>query len=324
MKKTFTFVIAIVFTGLLLPLSSCEREPAADLRPTRQGAARVGTQSLAEIVINSPVHTLLEAAVIRAGLAGTLSNPGDFTVFAPTDDAFRAAGFPNEAAINSAPIPALRRILGYHVIPGNRFFSDIFPEVEVGFNTLISPQFHVTRRGMGVTVNGIPVAQADVLASNGVIHILNSVLLPPAGNIVEVAAGNPNLTYLVAAVQRASQGSVDVQRVLGTTPLLTVFAPTNQAFIDAGFATIDAIRAADPAVLTNILTYHVLGQQVYSPNVPNNADVPTLNGATLRTTVSGSGVQVKGRSNAMASNVVIANVPTLNGVVHVIDRVLLP
>lgn len=322
MKKITNLLWAALASIALLPMNACQNEPAATVKPT--GAARIGSQSIAEIVINSPVHNLLEAAVIRAGFAGTLSGGGDFTVFAPTDDAFRAAGFPDVNAINSAPIPALQRVLGYHVIAGNRFFAELFPEVEVAYTPLITTRFYVTRRGENVSVNGIPVTQGNLYASNGVIHVVNSVLLPPAGNIVEVAASNPNLTYLVAAVQRASQGSVDVQRVLGTTPLLTVFAPTNQAFIEAGFPTIESIRAANPAVLTTILTYHVLGQQVFSPNVPNNANVPTVQGGTVRTTVSGGGVQVQGRGNTTPSNVVIANVNTLNGVVHVIDRVLLP
>jgi uncharacterized surface protein with fasciclin (FAS1) repeats len=323
MKKLLTLLTAFLIAVLMLPMSSCDTEPAGNVQPVT-GQARVGSQSIAEIVINSPVHTLLEAAVIRAGYAATLSGAGDFTVFAPTDDAFRAAGLGDVNAINNAPIATLQRILGYHVIAGNRFFADLFPEVEVAYTPLITTQFYVTRQGMNVSVNGIPVAQGNIYANNGVVHVINSVLLPPAGNIVEVAASNPNLTYLVAAVQRASQGSVDVQRVLGTTPLLTVFAPTNQAFMDAGFPTIESIRAADPATLTTILTYHVLGQQVFANNVPNNANVPTLNGGTVRTTVAGRGVQVQGRSNNQPSNVVIANVNTLNGVVHVIDRVLLP
>lgn len=322
MKYASNLIKAAFLSVLLLPMSGCQNEPAGDVRPT--GAARIGSQSIADIVINSPVHNLLEAAVIRAGFAGALSGGGDFTVFAPTDDAFRAAGFGDVNAINNAPIATLQRILGYHVIGGNRFFADLFPEVEVGYTPLITTQFFVTRRGASVNVNGIPVAQGNLYATNGVIHVINSVLLPPAGNIVEVAASNPNLTYLVAAVQRASQGSVDVQRVLATTPLLTVFAPTNQAFMDAGFPTIESIRAANPGVLTNILTYHVLGQQVFSNNVPNNANVPTVQGGTVRTTTNGGGVQVQGRGNNVASNVVAANVNTLNGVVHVIDRVLLP
>lgn len=325
----FSLVGSTVAALLLLALSGCQNQADAP-QPIRQnGAARVVTgQTATQIVVNSPVHTLLEAAVIRAGLADALSG-GTLTLFAPTDDAFRRAGFADENAIRNASVPALTRILLYHVIGGNSFESQFIPEAQVGFQTLQGEEFLITRAGGAVSVNGIAVTQADLIATNGVVHVIDRVLMPPMGNVVETAVGNPSLTYLVAAVVRASQGSVDVVRFLGTTPRLTVFAPTNQAFIDAGFPTIASIQAADPAVLTRILTYHVVAvpqfRQFFSANLVNGA-VPTVQGGTVMIGLGSgpTGVTVKGVSNAMPSNVVIPDVNTLNGVVHVIDRVLLP
>ncbi len=314
---------------LLLALSGCQNQAVAPQPIRSTAAARVLTgQTATQIVVNSPVHTLLEAAVIRAGLADALSS-GTLTLFAPTDDAFRRAGFADENAIRNASVPALTRILLYHVIGGNSFESQFIPEAQVGFKTLQGEEFLITRSGGNVSVNGIRVTQADLIATNGVVHVIDRVLMPPMGNVVETAVANPNLTYLVAAVVRATQGPVDVMRFLGTTPRLTVFAPTNQAFIDAGFPTIASIQAADPAVLTRILTYHVVAvpqfRQFFSANLVNGP-VPTVQSGNVMIALGSgpAGVTVKGISNAAPSNVVIPDVNTLNGVVHVIDRVLLP
>ena len=142
--------------------------------------------------------------------------------------------------------------------------------------------------------------------------------MPPTGNIVETAQGNPNFTYLVAAVVRANLAAT----LSGAGPF-TVFAPTNQAFIAAGFPTIASIQAADPAVLTGILTYHVVGARVFSSDLTEGLKPTTVNGGTVTITLTG-GAKVKGNKNQTASSVTQANLVTTNGVIHVIDQVLLP
>ena len=122
---------------------------------------------------------------------------------------------------------------------------------------------------------------------------------------------------------RASQGSTNVAAALSGAGPLTVFAPTNQAFINAGFPTIESINAADPAALTSILTYHVVAARVFSCNLVDNAEVTTLNGGKLTIKLAG-GAKVKGSSNSGPSNIVITDLVATNGVVHVIDQVLLP
>ncbi|RIV23911.1 fasciclin domain-containing protein [Fibrisoma montanum] len=322
----------VAWAALALPaltFMSCQDQLAEGPQPASRKGARVGVEtgvSATQIVVNSADHTLLEAAVIRAGLANALST-GTLTLFAPTDAAFQRAGFADVNAINSADINVLTRILLYHVIGGWSFEAELFPMRQTGFTTLQGGQFLVTRSNTGVSVNGIRVTQGNLFATNGVVHVIDRVLMPPMGNVVETAIANPNLSYLVAAVLRASQGPVNVLQVLGTTPNLTVFAPTNQAFINAGFPTIQSIQTADPAVLTKILTYHVVAvpqfSQFFSANLASG-NVPTIQGGNVGVTVSGGGVTVKGFSNPSASNVVIPDVATINGVVHVIDQVLLP
>lgn len=274
-------------------------------------------KTITEVVVDGDDFTLLEAAVVRAGLADALAQ-GTLTVFAPTDEAFQAAGFANVAAINATPVATLQAVLQYHVINAAVASSAIPTADNTAQTTLGGGTIYITKNGSGVSVNGAVVTQADVSALNGVIHVIDNVLLPPAGNIVEIAADNPDFTFLVAAVTRANLGTT-----LATTSPLTVFAPTNAAFQAAGFPTIESIQSADVNVLTDILTYHVVGARAFSTNLTNGAEVQTLAGGTVRVNIN-NGVTVTGKGNSNPSNVVLANINAENGVIHVIDRVLLP
>ncbi|OIN58332.1 fasciclin domain-containing protein [Arsenicibacter rosenii] len=323
MKQTY---FALQQTGLflllgLLTLSGCNRElQPSDSTQTSGGRIRI-RQTITEIVVASPDFTLLKAAVVKAGLAEALST-GNLTVFAPTDNAFRAAGFGDVNAINNADVNVLRRILLYHVIGTERFFEDRIPDRLTGFKTLQGEQVYATRRG-GLSVNGVPVDRVDVEANNGVIHIISRVLLPPAGNTIEVAVANPNLTYLVAALQRVTQSGTNLIQVLGTGGPFTVFAPTNAAFQAAGFSTIESVRAADPNVLSRILRYHVVPGITFSTQL-NDEKLMTVEGGGLTATRTPGMAIIQGIGNTSPAKVQAADIVTLNGVVHVIDQVLLP
>lgn len=279
-------------------------------------------KNIATLVSERSDLSLLRAAVTRANLGATLSGSGSFTVFAPTNDAFTAAGLGTEAAINAVPVETLRNILLYHVFT-QKYAAANIPSGTTELTTASNSKAYVSKKSNGVYVNGAMVTTADINASNGVIHVINKVLMPPAGNIVQVAQGNSNLSFLVAAVVRASEGSTNVASVLSTTNGLTVFAPTNQAFINAGFTSIASIQAANPNTLANILTYHVISARVFSSDLTEGATPATLNGANVTITLSG-GAKVKGNGNPSASNITSTDIMATNGVVHVIDRVLLP
>jgi uncharacterized surface protein with fasciclin (FAS1) repeats len=153
---------------------------------------------------------------------------------------------------------------------------------------------------------------------------MEKVLVPSGGNnIVELAVANPNFTYLVAAVTRADASGTSISGALSGDGPFTVFAPTNAAFIAAGFATIADIEAADPAVLRDILLYHVVGARVFSSDLTEGAEPTMLDGGKVTITLGG-GAKVKGSMNATASNITGTNVLATNGVIHVIDQVLLP
>jgi uncharacterized surface protein with fasciclin (FAS1) repeats len=260
---------------------------------------------------------LLSFAIARAGLANELNDPRfAYTLFAPTDAAFAALGLGTRQAINAVPVENLKAILLYHVLASKVLAAQV-PSSYTELTMLSNQKAYVIRRGAGVFINGTPVVLADIEAKSGVIHAIDRVLLPPAGNIVEVAAANPNFTYLVAAVQRAGI----VNALAGAGPL-TVFAPTNQAFIAAGFPTIASIQAAPASALIPILTYHVFAGRVFSSDINNGQVLTMLSGGT--TTISlANGAQIDGAGSA-PSHIIQTDIMATNGVIHAIDRVLLP
>jgi uncharacterized surface protein with fasciclin (FAS1) repeats len=310
-KRSVTKVLAAlsIFSFVLFSCKKSSNSPA-------------GPGTIAAQVAAGSDFTLLSAAVAKAGLGTTLSGTGPFTVFAPTDDAFTSSGITSDV-INSLSAAQLQTILLYHTLSGKILAASVPAGPNAKIVTASGDSVFVTNNSTGVFVNGIKVTQADIAASNGVIHTIGRVLLPPVGNIVAVASADTTFSFLVAAVTRASTGSTNVAAVLSSGGIFTVFAPTNNAFRAAGFATIDAINAADPNTLATILTYHVIPGRVFSSDLANGAQPVTLNGGTV-TIALGSGATVKGNSNTTASNIIATNIMATNGVVHVIDQVLLP
>lgn len=308
--RTPALLLALAAVTLL---GACKKE-----KPAMQQS-----QTIATLVASNSSFSLLKSALVRADLVTTLDGTGTFTVFAPNNDAFVAAGLETEAKINNVPVATLKSILLYHVLGQRVTAGEIATGSNAAVKTANEQNVFVTKGTTGVFVNGAKVIQADVAASNGVIHVINSVLMPPAGNIVATAQADPNFTYLIAAVLRASEGTTNVAAVLSGAGPLTVFAPTNQAFISAGFPTIASIQAASPATLTSILTYHVVGARVFSSDLSEGLQPATVNGEKVTITLNG-GAKVKGKSNTTASTITKANIVTSNGVIHVIDQVLLP
>jgi len=313
MKRMHHFkkISFLLLLSSVVLVSSCNKDDDAP-----------AAQNITQIVVSSPDFSLLKTAVVRAGLDGTLATTQNLTVFAPNNAAFTAAGL-TEAVINSTPVATLQAILQYHVL-GTKVISSAVPagpNAEVA--TLGGVKLFATKNANGVYVNGVKVITADVSASNGVIHVIDRVLTPPAGNIVVTAQAVPTLSYLVAAVLRADASGTSISGALSAAGPLTVFAPTNQAFIDAGFPTIASINAADPNTLKNILLYHVIAARVFSSDLTEGAQPATAQGGKVTIKLAG-GAKVRGISNTGDSDIAITDIVTTNGVVHVINKVLLP
>lgn len=319
MKFSTSFGRASVFMAILSAslLTSCKDDDEAT------------PQTVTDVVVAGEQFTLLEAAVIRAGLADALRNTNNITVFAPTDAAFRAAGFADVAAINATPVATLTSVLQYHVL-GSRVAASAIPTADnTAQQTLLTTNgtIYITKNAGGVSVNGVRVTQADVNASNGVIHVVDRVILPPSGNLLQVlqalnTANNNNFSLLIAAATRA--GTTVVNTLSTAAGPFTVFALTNAAFTAANLGTEAAINAAPVATLQAVLLNHVVAARAFSTNLASGP-VPAAGGQSLAVAVSASGVTVTGRGNGTnASNVTRTDVVATNGVIHVIDRVLLP
>lgn len=315
MKSRFLFNASLALAAFsTITIASCKKN--------KDDQTPKGPKTIAGVVSSSPDFSILYAAVTKANLGSTLSGTGPFTVFAPDNDAFAASGL-STSTLASLSSDQVKSILLYHTVAGKIMAADVPAGPNASVTTAGGGNIYVTKNSKGVFVNGWMVKNADLSATNGVIHSIEHVLLPPAGDLVAVAQANSNLTYLVAAVLRASEGSTDVVAALKSAGPFTVFAPTNQAFIDAGFPTIASIQAADPNVLANILTYHVIAARAFSSDLSEGQTLSTLNGGTLKISLA-NGASVKGNSNTTASKITGVNIMATNGVVHVIDRVLLP
>jgi uncharacterized surface protein with fasciclin (FAS1) repeats len=269
-----------------------------------------------------PRFTTLEAAVDAAGLRAALSGAGPFTLFAPTNAAFDA--LLSELGITRAQLLAdrelLTAVLSYHVVPGRVERAQV--PTGPAITTLQGGVFKVTAAGSALTVTDgrnrtSTITQTDIGAANGVIHVVDRVLLPANRNIVQTAQALPDFATLVQAV--VSAGLVDALSANGP---LTVFAPTNAAFgalLDELGVTVDALLA-DTALLTRVLTYHVVPGRVLAADIVAGAPVTSLQGGTFRI---GAG-NVITDARARRANIVATDVFTSNGVIHVIDRVILP
>jgi transforming growth factor-beta-induced protein len=271
----------------------------------------VGTNTVVDIIVNSPDHNTLEAAVLAAGLAGTLSGDGPFTVFAPTDAAFAALPAGTVDAL-LADIPLLTSILTYHVVGANALSTDLSDGQTI--TTLNEEAVTVTINADGVFINNAKVTVADIVADNGVVHVIDAVLLPPVGTntVVDIIVNSPDHNTLEAAVLAAELAGT----LSGDGPF-TVFAPTDAAFAALPDGTVDALLADIPA-LTSILTYHVVGANALSTDLSDGQTITTLNGEEVTVTINADGVFI---NNA---KVTVADILADNGVVHVIDAVLLP
>lgn len=277
--------------------------------------------SIVELAQSNPdLSSLVTALVKFPDLVATLSGPGEFTVFAPTNTAFAnlltAIGQTN---INNVPESVLKKVLQYHVITSGAVKSNQLAAGNV--NTAANENIAVTITG-GIKLNTtVNVAAADVLASNGVVHVVDAVLVPPTvspivGTIYAPAYFNKDFSTLVAAVNGASQATRDL---LMNASNKTLFAPTNAAFEAAGITSLPG-----QATLDAILAYHVIGSEIFAANLPTNtapanSEVTTLGGKIYVSNRGAAGVFINGRTKVTATDINASN-----GVVHVIDYVLSP
>lgn len=288
----------------------------------------VMSQTIYAIASRDSDLSSLKAAIDKAGLATTLDGTGTFTVFAPSNAAFAtfltANGF---ASLNDVPVAALKEILLNHVLAAKVTSS----QITTGYaSTLAKGAASPTRNlsmfintASGVKINGISnVTKADIMATNGVIHKVDAVIGLPT--VVTHALANPNFTSLVAALTRSDMPNfVSILSGTASSPF-TVFAPTNAAFTSLlTELSLPNLAAIPKATLESVLKYHVVtGANVASTDLTNNMMVPTFQGGKFTITTTG-GAKITDANNRV-SNIILTDVQCSNGIIHAIDKVLLP
>ncbi len=265
------------------------------------------TLNIVETAVGAGQFNTLASLLTSAGLVDALQAEGPYTVFAPTDEAFKKVPAATLAELQANP-DALKRVLLYHVVKG-----DVRAEKVVTMETAETLQggsVNISTRYDNVMIEGAKVTKADIKATNGVIHVIDTVLIPT--DIVDIASGNDSFKTLTSLV--VSAGLADTLRSAGP---FTVFAPTDAAFAKVPQATLDAL-AADPDLLRSVLTYHVVPGRVTAENVVKLDSAKTVQGENVTIEANGEGVEI---NNA---KVVTADIKASNGIIHVIDTVILP
>jgi uncharacterized surface protein with fasciclin (FAS1) repeats len=288
--------------------------------------AQAVAQTIDKVAAANGFNALLAAAT-KAELGGELADSNaKLTVFAPTDAAFNklatSLGFTDaNAMVNALPAASLKSILAYHVLPDTKRATDLSATSQSTQATLYNfegkPATVTVNSGQsGVTIvdaalTTANVTKADVAADNGVIHVVDKVLVPPGVlNVVQMAQVNPQFSSLVSAVV-----SANLQTTLSGAGPFTVFAPTNTAFSQAptGLST---------QQLTTVLTYHVLSTQVLASQIPFGSAIQTVAGQSILIN-AGSPPTITDKSGTPAK-IVATDVRASNGVIHAIDKVLIP
>ncbi len=327
MKKRSIALLAL----MALVIAACggteetsEAEPTpttvADTTTTTVAAEEEMGMTIVDIAVDAGFNTLV-TAVQAAGLVDTLSGEGPFTVFAPTDEAFAALPDGTLDAL-LADTEALTQVLTYHVVAGEVYAADV-----VGLEsaaTVQGEEIAISVEGDSVVLNGsASVVTTDVMASNGVIHVIDAVILPPsihegaaeatAADIVATAQAAGGFNTLLAAVDAAGL----TETLQGEGPF-TVFAPTDEAFAALGEDTVNGLLG-NTELLSQILLYHVVGGEVLAADVVGLESAGTVQGEDIAITIEDGKVILNG-----IAEVIVTDIETSNGIIHVIDAVILP
>jgi uncharacterized surface protein with fasciclin (FAS1) repeats len=310
---------------MTLTRSSLALTLAAVLVACGSETADAGTppsQNVVQLAQGNPDLSILVEAVVAADLAGTLSAPGPYTVFAPTNAAF--AALLTELGVTKAELlankPLLTAVLTYHVL-GARVAKSQIP-LGKAITPLAGGFFKIDQSGADFIITDgrnrtSRITATDISASNALVHVVDKVILPADKNIVQTAQALPDFSILVEAVVAA-----DLAATLSGPGPFTVFAPTNAAFAalltELGVSKADLL--ANKPLLTAVLTYHVLGARVLKADVVPGTQPNTVQGENFSISAA---LAITDRRARMA-NIVATDVLTSNGVIHVIDRVILP
>ncbi|PWJ44620.1 fasciclin domain-containing protein [Sediminitomix flava] len=280
-------------------------------------ASAIGT--IVEVPLFRKEYSMLTKALMKAELVETLKGEGPFTVFAPNNDAFEAAGI---TSLEEFTMEELEAVLLYHVV-GAEVLSGNLPERMV---TTLGGDFYLSK-GDQVYINGSTmVTNVDIQKSNGVIHTIDQTLVPPSATVVDIAVAlasateDAEFTQLVGLLTAEGQAGV-LEAISDEEGSFTIFAPTDAAFLEIEEVT----STLTTEQISDVLTYHVVPGRVYSTDLSDALEATTVNGQTLTVNFAGDGVTLSDQSgDSEDASVILVNINGTNGVIHVIDKVLIP
>ena len=297
MKRSLLCAALLVASVLWLPLNSLSAQQ----------------KNIVETAVSAGKFNTLVAAVKAADLAGALSGHKQLTVFAPTDEAFAAlpAGTV-ENLLRPENKQQLVDILTYHVVPGRVNAKDAFDLTSA--KTLNGQRAAIDFKGAALKIDNATINITDIQCSNGVIHVIDSVILPSSDTIPAIAQSANQFNTLLAAV-----GAAGLADVLGSKGPFTVFAPTDEAFSKLPKGTVETLlQPENKQKLIDILKYHVVSGRVYASDAVRAERANTLLGPQVNVSLSADGAKVND------AKLVKVDIEASNGVIHVVDSVLLP
>jgi len=336
MKKFAGFitmgVLAVTVVGCSDSALPASPSPVSTAPPaTGSSGVAAPSQSIAAIAAGNPAFSTLVSALQKAGLVETFNGSGSFTVFAPTNAAFDAAaasllgaGKSGADLVSALDVATLTSVLKYHVTAGARNAQAVLASADLGM--LDGNTARVSLQGGDASIAGARIQQTDIQATNGIIHVLGGVMLPPALaqnktsvlTIAAIAAGNPEFSTLVAALSKA--GLVDT---FNGAQRFTVFAPTNAAFDEAAKQLHfrngkELVSELDVRTLTAVLTYHVIAGDTKAESVVAADQLRMLSGVAADVSLRG------GKAYIDDAEILSTDILASNGVIHVLGGVMLP
>lgn len=276
-------------------------------------SSSASTNSIVSVASSNADFSTLVAAVKAAGLAERLSGGDPVTVFAPTNEAF--AKLPKgtvETLLKPENKDRLARILAFHVVPGKVMAAQAVKLTNAP--SLSGQRLNLMLKGDALMINGAKVIKTDIDASNGIIHVIDTVILPSEDDLAATASKAGMFNTLLAAAKAA--GLVDALK--GDGPL-TVMAPTDEAFARLPAGTVESLlKPANKEALATVLKTHIISGRIFSDEALKAGEAKTLAGETIRFSMNG------GKAMVNSATIVKTDIQATNGVVHVIDSVILP
>ncbi|MGC9343334.1 MAG: fasciclin domain-containing protein [Bacteroidales bacterium] len=315
-KKYFSFLAIAAIAAF--SLTSCEED-------SNEPDPMVNDKNIVAIAQETPsLSILVDALTMFPDIVDALSSDGSYTVFAPTNEAFAALlDVTGQSDLADIPEAVIERVLKYHVISGASLMSTDLSDGQMAA-TLLSSQDMITVGidGSSVFINNARVSAANVEASNGIVHIVDAVLVPElemsiVNTIVEPAYFNKDFSILTAAVVKAGL----VGTLIDSEANFTLFAPNNAAFEAAGITSLDGLSADD---LAPILTYHVIDGEVFADGLPATGSAVTTLGGDFYLSINSEGAFINGSSKITVATLAGEALDYDNGVVHLIDRTIVP